>query len=192
MPVQFRDMEKKHTDGELLHLWSNVRKGNRESLARLFCVSYSWLFNYGYSIYPDEVSVEDAIQELFLILWKSRNGIKQAESVKSYLLISLRRIILRRLKREKNRVKRHESYMEYLVPEANNIEEVIIKVENNQDKKEDLKKALDMLSKRQREVVNLKFYRGLSSSEIAKIMDINKQSVYNHVSEALEKMKKVA
>ena len=35
---------------------------------------------------------------------------------------------------------------------------------------------------------NLLFYEGLSNTEIAQVMKINKQSVYNYVSEAIHEM----
>jgi RNA polymerase sigma factor (sigma-70 family) len=48
--------------------------------------------------------------------------------------------------------------------------------------------ALQSLSKRQKESVYLKFYDGLSNTEIAEVMGVNIQSVYNHVSEAIGEM----
>lgn len=169
-------------------LWTEIRKRNSNALSTLFCLSYSWLFDYGYKVVPREGFVKDAIQELFLNLWEKRKDINEAHSVKAYLLSSFRRIVFRRLEKQKNRIKRNYDYKENTFDDLYNIEELIIHFETGSKKKKELARAIKSLSKRQREVIYLKFYNGLSSKEIAIIMDINRQSVYNHVSMAISKM----
>lgn len=173
---------------DLAELWSEIRSGNPKALSALYHSSYSWLFNYGYKIIPRKTLIEDAIQELFLILWKQKGSICEARSVKSYLYCSLRRIILRRLKKQRNRTERNYIYDKNLINEVYNIEELIINFETTQEKKRQLTYAMQSLSKRQKEAIYLKFYNGLSNKEIAQVMDINKQSVYNHVSNAINKI----
>lgn len=176
---------------DLAELWSEIRSGNPQALSALYHSSYSWLFNYGYKIVPRKTLIEDAIQELFLILWKQKSNICEARYVKSYLFYSLRRIILRGLEKQKNRRERNYIYNRSLINEAHNIEELIIDFEIRQEKKRQLTLALQLLSQRQREAIYLKFYNGLSNTEIAKVMDIKKQSVYNHVSKAIIKIQEV-
>ena len=173
---------------ELNKLWSDIRAGKSESLSKLFCFSYSWLFSYGYKIIPKEAFVKDAIQELFLILWKKRETINDAISVKSYLFSSLRRIIFRRLQKKRSRMKRNHDYKKHRFKEIYNIEELMIHFETDRHQKSQLADAIQSLSKRQKEAIYLKFYNGLSNNEIAQVMEINKQSVYNHVSKAINKM----
>jgi RNA polymerase sigma factor (sigma-70 family) len=72
--------------------------------------------------------------------------------------------------------------------EVYNIEELMIHFETDREKKSQLALALQSLSERQKEAVYLKFYDGLSNTEIAEVMQINVQSVYNHVSEAIAEM----
>lgn len=166
-------------------LWSGIRKGDENALSKLFCMYYNFLFNYGYKIIPRHDLVKDSIQELFLTLWKRRDHIEEAYSVRSYLFHSLRRILLRNITRQKNRSTRNEVYVDNSFEEVYNTEELMIHFETKQDQKEKLKKALQSLSKRQKEAIFLKFYEGLSNTEIATVMDINQQSVYNHVSKAI-------
>ena len=175
-------------DNDWDQLWSETRSGNSESLSKIFCYTYSQLFNYGYKIVQDEGLVKDCIQELFLNLWYKRNEVSEAYSVKSYLISSLRRVIFRRLKKQRNRAKRNYEYSENAFSEIYNIEEVLIHFETESQKKEQLMEALQSLSNRQKEAVYLKFFNGLSNSEISEIMQVNKQSVYNHISKAIQKM----
>lgn len=185
-----KDMTEKQID--LNSIWSELRAGKAKALSKLFCTSYSSLFNYGYRIVPKEAFVEDAIQELFYILWEKRETINEARSVRSYLCTSLRRLIFRRLKKQKNRTKRNHDYKRDLVFEdMHTREELMVRFEINQERKKRLVRAMASLSDREKEAIFLKFYDGLSNTEIARVMNINKQSVYNHVSTAINKMQDI-
>lgn len=169
-------------------LWAKLRMGSEEAISKLFCLYYSQLYNYGYNIIPRKELVKDCIQELFLTLWNKREGINEPHSVKAYLISSFRRIILRKLKRHRNRTKRNQTYIDSFFEEPYNIEQLLVHFETQQELKNKLKNAIDSLSKRQMESIYLKFYHGLTADEIAHIMGVNKQSVYNHVSEAISNM----
>lgn len=169
-------------------LWSEIREGQEEALSKLFCLFYPQLFNYGFKMVPEQDFIKDSIQELFLTLWRKREHINEAYSVKSYLVHSLRRIILRNLAKKKNRSNRNQVYMDNFFEEVYNVEELMVYFETKQQKKEQLYRALESLSERQKEAILLKFYDGLSNTEIARIMGINQQSVYNHVSKAINKL----
>lgn len=177
------------SENELDTLWQEIRQGNEDSLDTLFCLTYSRLFNYGYQITPQKGVVKDAIQELFLRLWRSHSKLSEAYSVKSYLLHSLRRILLRNLKTQRNRFERNKEYVEDFFDEIYNIEELMIHFETENEKKELLIEALESLTDRQKEAIFLKFYEGASNNEIAQIMEINSQSVYNLIYRSIEKLK---
>lgn len=178
----------KKNNSDLNDFWSGIRRGNAEALSQLYCVSYPWLFNYGYGIVPKEAFVKDVIQELFLILWEKRKGINEARSVKSYLYSSLHRLIFRRIRKKKNRTKRNYDYKQFFSKNFQTMEESIINSEIVQERQEKILQAIDLLSDRQKEAIFLKYYNGLTNKEIACIMDINNQSVYNHVFRAINKM----
>lgn len=171
-----------------LYLWSNIRQGDQRSLSELYCCAYSQLFNYGFKIVPDDSLVEDCIQQLFLNVWSKRDVVSEAESVKSYLFTSFRRLIFRRLKKQRNQAKRNHHYSQHRHESIPTREELLIHYETEQYKKSRLQIALDSLSKRQRQAIYLKYYSGLSNKEISDVMDVNKQSVYNHISRAIQKM----
>lgn len=171
-----------------LQLWSNIKSGDQFALSELYCCSYSQLFNYGFKIIPDQSLVEDCIQQLFLNVWKKRDVVSDAKSVKSYLFTSYRRLIFRRLKKQRNQAKRNHRYSQHQNDKIPTREELIIFFETEQHKKTQLQTALDSLSNRQRQAIYLKYYNGLSNKEISEVMDVNTQSVYNHISKAIQKM----
>lgn len=186
--VSTRERFHRRKNNDLDEVWAKIRSGDSDALAKLFCLTYSWLFNYGYKIVPREDFIKDAIQELFLNLWKKRDDIDKANYVKSYLFSSLRRIIFRRLEKQKNRKVRNFDYRKNMFEDVCNIEELIIHFEVEKKKKEQLIIAIKSLSGRQKEAIYLKFYNGLSNTEISEVMGINQQSVYNHVSKAISRL----
>lgn len=172
-------------------LWTNIRQGDQHSLSELYCCAYSQLFNYGFKIVPDESLVEDCIQQLFLNVWSKRDVVSEAKSAKSYLFSSFRRLIFRRLKKQRNQAKRNHRYSQFSYDSIPTHEELLILYETERYKRSCLQIALDNLSTRQRQAIYLKYYNGLSNKEISDVMDVNKQSVYNHISKAIQKMQKL-
>ncbi|MDR8392708.1 sigma-70 family RNA polymerase sigma factor [Aliifodinibius sp. S!AR15-10] len=169
-------------------LWSQLQMGNKEAVSKLFCRYYSKLYNYGYNIIPDRELVRDCIQELFLTLWNKREGINEPHSVKAYLISSFRRLIFRKLNKHRNRKKRNQVYTDNFLEESCNVEELMVHCETKKELKQKLEEAIDSLSDRQKESIYLKFYQGLTTDEISIVMEVNKQSVYNHVSVAISNM----
>jgi RNA polymerase sigma factor (sigma-70 family) len=52
-----------------------------------------------------------------------------------------------------------------------------------------IKKCILQLSKRQQEIIYLRFYLNASAADIADIMQLNRQSVYNLLNDALNKLR---
>lgn len=172
-------------------LWSSLCKGNREALDQLFRFFYKPLLNYGLKIKSDREIVKDSIQELFLMLWKKHASISQAKSVDVYLLLSLRRILLRKVKKQTAQSIRDRQYLEDDFTISFSIEEIIIDEELKKEKQCQMLKALNSLNGRQKESLFLRYYHGLSNQEIADVMGINHQSVRNNLSRALQSLRAV-
>lgn len=170
------------------NIWKGIRQGENKSLSRLFRLYYQLLFDYGFKLVRDEDLIRDSIQELFLKLWEQHNKLDSAQSVKSYLLSSLRRMVLRNKQKQRARYHRNRKYIENSFEDIYNVEEVMIHFEIKRENRTDLTRALENLSRRQKEAIYLKFYDGLNNDEIAYVMDINKQSVYNYVAQAISKL----
>ncbi len=176
------------TNCETDQKWTGIRNGCEKSFSDLYCLYYHRLFRYGYSISANHELIKDSIQELFLVIWSHRNTINKAHSVKAYLFCSMRRIMFRNLHKQRNRYERNRDYIENNFQELFNIEELLVYFEIEREKKNNLIEALNFLSNRQKEAVYLKFYDGLTNDEISNVMNINKQSVYNHISEAINQL----
>jgi RNA polymerase sigma factor (sigma-70 family) len=172
-------------------LWGLFRKGNRTAFESIFQSHIRLLYKYGSRFTKNDNVVEDCIQDLFLDLWRRREHLGATDSIKLYLLGSLRRRILRSLKSVHKTVDETD-FERYNFNLELNSEEQLIGQENEFQKDQLLKEAMAQLSERQKEVIYLKYFRELSYEEIAAIMKINYQSARNLVHNALKILKKYA
>lgn len=174
---------------EDIRLWEQLLEGNRSALSRLFRKYYKPLLNYGLKLIPREDLVKDSIQELFFNMWEQRKNLSEVDYVRSYLYRSLRRTVFRQAEIQHVRNRRDIVYSEESFKEIVNQEKLMILKELEQEQRKQLEAALEALNKRQKEAVFLKFYNGLSNEEIARIMGVNMQSVYNYIYRAIEALK---
>lgn len=181
-----------HKDSEDNRLWAELRSGRQAALEELFLRHHKHLYNYGIKINKDREVVRESIQQLFLTLWKRHRFLSGAESVKAYLLSSLRRLILEEMQRKKARATRNWAYLEKQDDNAFNVEELMIREEITAEKKQILEHVLRQLTPRQKEAVFLRFYHGLTNSEITGVMNINEQCVRNLLSDAIRRLRRHA
>ena len=159
-------------------LWKDMISGNKKSFEDLYNQYFQALINYGFRITKNENLIEDAVQELFISIWNNRTNLSEVNEVKFYLFRSLKNRILRQLERDIfDKSEDIDVYLDFL----NSISEEQKKIDSEQfDANLDtLQRAIAHLPIRQQEVINLKYYHDFTLDEIAKLMDVNKQSVSN-------------
>jgi len=161
-------------------LWQQLKEGSELALGKLLKKYFNPLQNYGYKFIRNKDFVKDCVQEVFVEIWNRKSTITQPDSVRAYLLSSVRKKILRESVRQKLNqenelidIENDINFVEFS-PELK-----IIEQENSQETIKKVSIILNSLPKRQREVIYLKYYQNLERDEIAEIMDINTQSVSN-------------
>jgi RNA polymerase sigma-70 factor (ECF subfamily) len=159
-------------------LWKDMISGNKKSFEDLYKQYFQALINYGFRITKNENLIEDAVQELFISIWNNRTNLSEVNEVKFYLFRSLKNRILRQLEKDIfDKSDDIDVYLDFL----NSISEEQKKIDSEQfdANLETLQRAIAHLPIRQQEVINLKYYHDFTLDEIAKLMDVNKQSVSN-------------
>ena len=178
----------KNADDSLL--WQALKRSEKAAYEILLKKYYPIVLNYGVRFYKDKEFVKDCVQDLFIEIWNRREYLADVVSVKSYLLHSIRKNIIRessRLKwfREADKISDdHDFDVEF------DIETYLISREVENELLQKLRFELDKLTKRQREAIFLRFNQDLSYEEIAMIMDINYRSVVNLIHEAIKAIRK--
>jgi len=159
--------------------WARLKSGDPDALGYLYDRYVDALFAVGLKLTQDRDQAKDAVQEVFVDLWLYRNGIGTVDYSLAYLQRALRNKLFRQLRTVLRRVEMPDS--EKFVCTAENSEESMISVDEEKETGFRLTRALSCLSQRQREVVTLHFYQGLSYEQIADKLCMNYQSVNNLV-----------
>ena len=171
-------------------IWNDFKKGEELAFSYIYHKFFNDLYHYGLKIVQSEIIVQDAIQELFTSIWKNKGQLGHVHSIKFYLLKSLRRGIIRHLDRDKKSNLRLVIFGSRQPDIEFSEEEIIMGEEATSEKRLYISKLLNSLSKRQKEVIYLKYYENLEFEEIAELMSVNYQSVINHVHKAFKKLRK--
>ena len=171
-------------------LWGRFLQGDRHAFAEIYEAHIDDLFHYGMHFCQEKERVKDCLQDLFQDLWSSRTHLApNVQHIRYYLLSSLRRRLLRALRKDR-RYQHRESWeafeFEYTLPQEN---QLIIN-ETIEEQKRLLQKALSGLTRRQREAIYLRFFQNLRYDEVADIMSMQVDSVYNTISKAIGLLKK--
>lgn len=162
-------------------LWNALKQGNKIAFGHLYELHYKSLYDYGYRLMPDKVQVEDAIQDLFIQLWRKRQNLTEVQHVKFYLFRALRRDIARLS--EKKRHFEHMNLDHFLFDEPRQY--YFEQEEQERILTNKLKSMLQQLPERQLEVITLRFFENFNTEEVAAVMGISEKSVRNTLYKAL-------
>jgi RNA polymerase sigma factor (sigma-70 family) len=164
-------------------LWESFKKGDQETFSLIYEQYIDELLIYGYRITNNKQLIKDSIQDLFLGLWNSRERISGTDSIRFYLFRSLRNRILRNIEKQKE-ISVSDISFYHNVAELS-IEDSLIDSEQESQTATTLRNAIAKLSKRQQEVIQLRYYHNFSNPQICEIMHISNQSVRNLLSKSL-------
>jgi len=170
-------------------LWEKMLKGDKKSLEAIYIDHVDALYDYGRKFSMDHSLVEDCIQNLFIYIWEKRDTLSQTTYIRSYLMLSLRRRIIREIKNDKTK-DLSNSVVHFFEEPGLGMEDEIIRDEIEEKRHFQLKGAIEKLSPKQREIIYLKFNQNMSNQDIADLLGINNQSVRNSVSRAINSIKK--
>ncbi|HET9431290.1 MAG TPA: sigma-70 family RNA polymerase sigma factor [Chitinophagaceae bacterium] len=171
-----------------IFLWHAFKQGDRQAFDQLFRRYYPVLLQYGSKVCPELDKLEDCIQELFIEIWQSRAS-GQVQSVKAYLLKSLKYKLYRQTQssRAMKTVNQLEDEMSFVL----SYDHFLIEKEESQRSAQRIMDAVNKLPNRQKEIIYLKIYQGLSYDEISEVMNINYQVARNLFSQSLKSLKQI-
>lgn len=181
-----------YANDTIVALWNDFRNGSSTAFSSIIKWYYKDLFKYGCKFTHDEHLVKDCIQNVFLSLWKNHATIGETEHVKFYLLTCLRRDIAKELTKNKIEISYDNFSAESFFDLGLNAENRLVDKEKSLELAKKIKGTLKALSKRQQEIVYLRFYMNADADKIAEIMEINHQSVYNLLYDALKKLRAIS
>lgn len=172
--------------------WRKIQQGDEEAFRQLYDQYADLLYGYGMKIAGDDAMVTDAIQSLFVYIFEKRKTCAVPQSIPAYLCVSLRHMIVNAQKKENSGVFKSLDEIdanEYRFDLEIDIETAIIRSELKKEQLEVLQKELNRLTKQQREVLYLKYYKKMDSEEIARVMGLTSRTVYNTTHMAITRLR---
>ncbi|WP_229311486.1 RNA polymerase sigma factor [Larkinella rosea] len=169
-------------------LWYAFRQGDEAAFQQIYRLYARDLLNYGYKVTNDVPLIEDSIHDLFIELWQSRANLSDTDSIRFYLFRSLRNKI--------NKTRNRDLFFQ-----ASDIDQIqmpiddfiienqLIEHERVEQVHRQLQKSYGLLTPRQQEALNLRFYQHFSNDEIARIMGVNYQSACRFIYSALKTLR---
>ena len=164
-----------------------ARHDDAMAYKQLFCLYYSSLLQFSYSITRLRESAEEVVSDVFLKIWNSRRSLLKIENFPLYLYISVKNQSINYL--EKQHRQRSFSIDEmdaelksiYLDPEQLLItSEMMIKI----------RQAIDALPTRCRLIFKLIKEDGLRYKEVAELLNVSIKTIENQMTIALKRIDK--
>jgi len=170
-------------------LWKGLLQGDREMFLALYKKYYHSLLFIGLNEIRDAQLAKDIIQQLFLYIWEKRKTLQEADNVKSYLVTSFLRKLSSEWKKSAKSSGLQVAWVYNSMDPQPGPEELLIKKDGQEQLTKLLMSHISNLPNRQRDLIVLRFYEGLSYDEIVQQTGLSHRTVYNKVHEALKKLK---
>jgi RNA polymerase sigma factor (sigma-70 family) len=170
-------------------VWEEFKAGDDQALVYMYKQHYQMLFKYGIKVCRDKDLTKDCIQDIFTELWDNREKVNPVHHIKAYLLKYFRRHLLNKIQLERKNVDLgNQEFPAFGVEDS--YENILVNEQVSSEMKKRVVNACQKLSKRQQEVIYLRFYSDLTYEQIADIMDLRYQSVRNLLHETMKVLRK--
>jgi RNA polymerase sigma-70 factor (ECF subfamily) len=151
---------------------------SREDAFTMFFERYNrTIYQFIYKYVHSSALAEDLTQEVFIKIWNSKSQLSQVQSLKGYLLITARNHTLNSLKSAlRSEVAIGEVVRNFVTQRATTDEHLL-----NKDYTDFLKRELDKLPERTREIFRQCREEGRNYEEVAYALGISKNAIKNHM-----------
>ena len=128
----------------------------------------------------DKALAEDALQEVFIKLWKRKAKLDPELPLKGFLFTCMKHHVLNTIRSEETRIRHAAIATMDTSPDTNFTEHDVALLES----KSLLEKAVQTLSKSKEKIFRLSFEKGYSNREIAAQLNISEHTVRSQLSQS--------
>lgn len=161
-----------------------LKEGDKEAFSLLYKQYWDQVYRFCQLYLNSKERVEDAVQEVFIKVWESKDFIREDDNFKGLLFIITRNLIFNQYRKNLN-----ESFYKMTVLSAMetsyDIEDEIVAC----DLSEYIDQLIAELPEKRREIFNLSRKEHKSYKEIALLLNISEKTVENQISKALKYLK---
>jgi RNA polymerase sigma-70 factor (family 1) len=171
-------------------LVARIRLGDAAAFRALFERFFEPLHRYALRLLRSREDAEDVVHDVFLRLWRQRDRLEPARDVRAYLYAAARNGALDRLRRRRL----EEGWSEGGAPPRASADGAATEAEvesaiESEETAEAIRRAVEALPPRQREIILLRWRRQMSYAEIAAELRIAEKTVGIHVGRALRRLR---
>ncbi len=166
-----------------------MAEGRQEGLYNCFHEFYDDLYRFGIARYKDKELAREAIQDLFLELWRIHDKLSGVGNMREYVLSIYKRILYKSWQKQQQKPLSGVYASDAMTEQP--YEAILMDMQEEAGTREKLRKMLDRLSPRQREIIQLRFYQQLGIRDIAEKTSLTERTVYNTLYNALEILREV-
>ena len=168
-------------------LWMVLQEGNLGALDVLYGRYSVQAYSLAYKILANRDEAEDVTQEVFVSLWQKKLYQPSRGSLKSFLMTMVRS---RSIDRVRRRGSRHRFLQRWQrVSETQQSPPHPLDAVSHDEQAQILQSALSRLSTKEREILEIAYYKGASQSQIAKQLNIPLGTVKSRSRKALKKLR---
>lgn len=171
------DTFESYSDAELL---KRLRQEGEPAFAEMYRRYSNTLFTTAFHFLKDRTGAEDAVQEIFLDVWKRRHRLEIQSSLEAYLKQSIRYFVLREYRREKKSLNFYSRLADITKELAAEDSSIL------RDLNEILEKVLSRLPADQQAIFRLNKVQGFTYPEIADQLHISVKTVEKKMSLSLK------
>ena len=161
---------------QIRHGGGNPPNGVFEGIYKSY---YVYILNFAYSFVMDRAAAEDIAQDVFWKLWRRPSWLPQPDDARHYLLRLAKNECLNYLKHKGVEDRNKQKLVEALL-----FSETSGWSRDDEEAQARVRKCLDMLPPKQREVLTLRYFEGLKYTEIALRLGISPETVETHIKRA--------
>ena len=170
--------------------WKALCDGSHSAFTRIYNFYFHDLCRYASRLSGDRAIIEDAIQDVFLDLWRTRKELPQVKSVKYYLFKRLKRKIIKKLVETRKSPIVRNILEDYDFKIVFSHESKLIAQQISKEQQSRLLRALNSLTRRQKEAITLKFLDGSTYEEIGGMLSMSPKSARNLIYRSMISLKK--
>lgn len=169
-------------DAELVLL---LNKGNQDAYAEIYERYWGILYRYTRRILQSDDEAEDAVQDIFVMLWAKSDTLEVKISLSAFLYAATRNRILKHFEKSKVREKHLRSLQQFI---DEGISQTDFLARSNELAMR-IEQELAQLPPKMREVFELSRKANLSNKEIAQQLGIAETTVKKQISNAIKALK---
>ncbi|KYP16252.1 RNA polymerase sigma-70 factor [Flavihumibacter sp. CACIAM 22H1] len=175
-------MMETETNSEYLSL---IKTNDPVAWQQLIRMYYPALLRFANKILNDSAAAEDTVMEVFTILWQQNRTFKEVKQLKEYLYVTTRNKCLNVIRSKRREKERNQLFSnQYLTQEQMDAHLIYA------DVLVEIRKEIDQLSPKQRQIFVLAYLQRMTNDEIASYLQLSNQTVRNQKAAALSFLRK--